>query len=96
MSKTKITHDLTVGEFCVLEGISLPAYMLMRPHDLTPDEITVPGTNFKRITPQAREKWRREMEQPGRLSGFERSTIKALRQMAQRIREKTKLPEAAE
>jgi hypothetical protein len=62
MPKATITADLTIAEFCALEGISYPTYYNLRRRGLAPEETSVDGTWFVRISAEARRKWREQME----------------------------------
>jgi hypothetical protein len=81
-----LAESLTIAEFCACEGFSVPTFNVLRKLGLTPEESFIPGTPFARITPEARAKWRKEMEQPGRLTGLERCAVKSLRQLAHKHR----------
>jgi hypothetical protein len=47
----------TVREWCESKRICLATYYKLRRLGLTPDELHVPGTNIRRITPEADRAW---------------------------------------
>jgi hypothetical protein len=57
-------RSLTIPEFCAAEQISEPTYYKMRSLGLGPQEMRFPGLRAVRITPQARDAWRKRMENP--------------------------------
>jgi hypothetical protein len=55
----------TIPEFCASEGISRLYYYLMRREGWGPDEMYV--GRLVRITPEAKQRWRRERERAAKL-----------------------------
>jgi hypothetical protein len=55
----------TIPEFCVSEGISRSQYYAMRREGWGPDEMHV--GRLVRITPEAKQRWRRERERAAKL-----------------------------
>jgi hypothetical protein len=47
----------TIREWCASKRICLATYHKLKRLGLTPDELHVPGTNIRRITPQADRDW---------------------------------------
>jgi hypothetical protein len=55
----------TIVEFCVSENISRSQYYVMRREGWGPDEMYV--GRIVRITPEAKQRWRRERERAAKL-----------------------------
>jgi hypothetical protein len=55
----------TITEFCLSEGISRSHYYVMRREGWGPDEMQV--GRLVRITPEAKQRWRRERERAAKL-----------------------------
>lgn len=55
-------RSLSISEFCVAEGMSRTTYFKLQRLGKGPQELRVEGTNFTRITPESRRKWRADRE----------------------------------
>jgi len=55
--------SMTRKEFCDAEHMSLSTYHKMRKMGLGPEEVTLPGMSFTRITQDARRDWHTRIEE---------------------------------
>jgi hypothetical protein len=62
----------TIREWCESKRICLATYYKLRRLGLTPDELHVPGTNIRRITPEADRAWIARMAELTKTKEYER------------------------
>src|SRR5437016_2525513 len=56
--------DLSIAEFCEMQGFSLYTYKTLREKGLAPEEFAIPGTRVTRITAEAHQAWLKRMTEP--------------------------------
>lgn len=87
MKDTTEGQSQTRGEFCQTERISKSVFYELKKRGLAPDELEIPGTTIKRITPAARAAWRERMAElaKGEAAQLEAERRRALTAVAGRI-----------
>jgi hypothetical protein len=64
----------TIPQWCESKQICVATYHKLKRLGLTPDELHIPGTNIKRITPEADREWIARMAELTKTKEYERET----------------------